>query len=299
MTEYDTLFNKQIVAQIITDAARDTIGFAKFFPKIPLEEQTNYYSYFKPELTWEEAKKKGKLGRARKIAEGAEFQPIKIRDYETKTEAFGLVGGKFTLTEDQMTTAPLQSVEYLKESGKLIMEEVNIEFLKFYDKIAEIEYNQTTTDDMMQYLIKAQGKVKNADIDLFCTDSEGYTQGRLYLLEKGLPLTPVPEIKTYFKVANIQFQDLALAKGGRGFDTLQVKGIDINDPGIQIMYSPRRGTTQAPVSDEDDAFAPLMNVKADDTRMKQDPAKMDWFISTQYFFLGMNPENLFKGKFKA
>ena len=299
MAEYDRLFNNEVVAQMITDAAQEQLGFPRLFPKVSLAEQTDYYTYFKPELTWDEAKKTGKLGKARKIAEGAEFEPLTIRDYKSQTEAFGLVGGRLTLTEEQMTTMPLQAIDVVKEAGRMIIDSVNDDFNNFYNKNAKVSYNQEASDDIPTYLVKAQGKVDEAELNLFATDKKGYEKMRLYLLEQKIPLMPVEEIKTYFGLPNVQLQDMAITKGGRGFGELDVKGIDINKPGIEIMYSPRRGTTSAPVPDEDVAFAPLINVKQDDTRMKQDPAKMDFFISTQYLFLAKNPEYLMKGKLTA
>jgi len=299
MPEYDTLFNKEIVAQMATDAGKDQLGFPRFFNKVPLEEQTDYYSWFEPEMEWEEAEKKGKLGKVKKIAEGAEFLPITVGDYTTKTEAFGLIGGKLTLTLDQMSKQPIQSMNVINEASKLITNTLNAEFIKFYDKRAKHTYNQTGSEDIFDWMIEAQETPTNSDIDFFTVGKTGYKQARKYLKSQGESIKPAQDIKTYFKVPAIEFQDGVFSKNTKEFNALDVRAIEINDPGIDVMYSPRLGTTQAPVEEGEGDWGPMFNVKEDDTRMKQDPAKIDWFMSIQYFFLANNTDGLLKGKLKA
>ena len=292
---YERLFNKEVVAQTITDAAVKDLGFIKFVPKVPLEAEAEYYSYFVPELSWEEAKAKGKLGKTRKLAEGAEFEPITIRDFKTRTESFNLFGGKLTLTQKQMNSYPINSMDVIKEAARLTVTELNKEFNAQFDVKAGLTYNQKAGDDLFDVMIEAQGLTEEANINAFGVSTPEYTALRKFMKTQKMPIEPVEEIKTYFGAPNIGFQDGFFTKGGQDFGTKRYKALDVNNSGVKVLYSPREGTTQAPIEDAQNALAPVMNVKIDDTMMKQDPAKCEFFISSQALFLFDKPDILAKG----
>ena len=292
---YERLFNKEVVAQTVTDEAVKDLGFIKFAEKVSLEEATEYYTYFVPELGWEEAKKKGKLGKTKKLAEGAQFEPVTIRDFKSRTESFNLFGGKLTLTESQMDSFPLNSMDVVKEAARLIVTDLNKEFNTQFDNKAGINLNQATADDLFDLMIKVQGTTEEAQINAFGLSSPEYTGLRTFMKTQKIPIEVVEEIKTYFNAPNIKFQDGFFTKGGADFGAKRYKALDVNNPGVKVLYSPRKGTTQAPIEDAQNALAPVMNVKIDDIGLKQDPAFCEFFISSQALFLFDKPSTLAKG----
>lgn len=299
MSNYERLFNKEVVAQTITDSAVKDLGFIKFVPKVPLAAATDYYTYFIPELSWDEAKKKGKLGKTKKLAEGAEFEPLSIRDYKTKTESFNLFGGQLTMTKKQMDDMPLQSQEILKEATRLIIAQLNKDFNEEYDSKAKIKYNQSSGDDLFDLMIEVQGKTDEANLNCFALDSPHYTSLRKYMKDQKMDIQPVEEIKTYFNAPNIAYQDGFYTKGGADFGTNKYKSLDLNNSGVKVLYSPRDGTTQAPVNDAQNALAPVMNIKINELGLNDDPATVKFFISAQALFLFDKPDILATGSLQS
>lgn len=304
MTEikgFGRAFSNEVIAQTVTDESREQLKFGRLINKISLEEETEYYSYFEPEMSFEEAMEKGKLGELKTLAPGADFQEITFRDFEAKTMTFKTHAVKLVLQTSKLKQFPIQMQSIIQEAGRLFGNKIEENLVKLYKEKAGVNYNQATNDDYADFIIKAQGKMKNANLNTLAVHNDNFTDIRLFMKDQKIPIEPIDDMKTYFGLNNFKLEGAGIIEGGNdNFDKKDVLGLDVNNDACKVLYSSFDDMTTAPLTTETSAaFSPVVGIKIDDTRLKQKPAKYDVFLCCQYGLLFNEPKKAFYGQFKT
>ena len=96
----DTKVQNEVIAQTITDETAKRLKLARLFPKQEIQENSDYYTYFRQNINLDEAINRGLLGEAKDIAPGASLQELNIRKPITDTISIDTVGGVLNVNKD-------------------------------------------------------------------------------------------------------------------------------------------------------------------------------------------------------
>jgi len=287
----------EVMATKITEKAKGELRFGRFIPKMPLDRSVDYYTTFAPEISWQEALEKGKVGGMKKVSPGVDFQEVKIRKQTTETVTIGRIGGKIMIEQEAIERSPQELIRIVSEIGRTIGQGLETELVTEYVAKATDKgvTNLQNGGDYLDFIIESQGLFTEGNLNLLAVDRTDYTNIRKELKANNITVEPSEQIKGYFYLDNINVQGAATVDGGIQMTPKQVLGMDINNPPARSMYSYGPGVTTAILDDETKAWEPLVGYKVDDTMLKQDPPKYELFISARWGLYFENPFATFVG----
>lgn len=272
----DTKVQNEVIAQTITDETAKRLKLARLFPKQEIQENSDYYTYFRQNINLDEAINRGLLGEAKDIAPGASLQELNIRKPVTDTISIDTVGGVLNVNKDVFDSDIVSFEDLLGDVATVIAN--RIEF-NIYDTLINSskvpEYNTTQTEDTMeafgQFIIKAQEAFKGnagagADLTIMAESYKtlSYVKQLAYMNNK--LVQPVEDIQSYYGIDNIDFLGTTQADGGSLVGDKEYIGFDLRNAPLTVLYSKSSGTTTAPItSDENIAdFYPIIEIMRKD-----------------------------------
>lgn len=298
------LWTNEVVAQEMVDKASQAMGFGRLLPKVTLKPSDKYYTYFKREISWEDAKKQGKLGEVKRIAPGAEFQELNIRDFTSDTITIETYGGKLVLDVEVFEQGWIGAENVLQEVGLLFATQIEENIIKKHRAVAEAQYDAKANETYNEFLIKAQsafGKSAGRGTKLGILGTTPHTLSglRTELTKQKYPFTAADEIKSYYGIDAISVEGSSTFDAGDYLEDNELLGLDVNNPAGKVLYSSHPRAISAPFPNEGGSkdWSPLIQYKRKDI-LDEFPERYEFFVQLRYGILYDRPELAFKGTTK-
>ena len=302
----DTKVQNEVIAQTITDETAKRLKLARLFPKQEIQENSDYYTYFRQNINLDEAINKGLLGEAKDIAPGASLQELNIRKPITDTISIDTVGGVLNVNKDVFDSDIVSFEDLLGDVATVIANRIEY---NIYDTLINSpnvpEFNTTQTEDTMeaygQFVIEAQEAFKSsagagADLTIIAESYKTLSHVKQLAYSSNKLIQPVEAIKEYYGIDNIDLLGTTQADGGSLIGDKQYIGFDLRNSPLTVLYSKSSGTTTAPITSDDNIadFYPIIEIMRKDI-YDELPQYTKLFIESKVGILLNKPNLALKG----
>lgn len=272
----DTKVQNEVIAQTITNETAKRLKLAKLFPKQEIQENSDYYTYFRQNINLDEAINKGLLGEAKDIAPGASLQELNIRKPITDTISIDIVGGVLNVNKNVFNSDIVSFEDLLGDVATVIANRIEYNIYDTLISSASVpEFNTNQTEDTMeafgQFVIESQEAFKSragagADLTIMAESYKTLSYVKQLAYSNNKLVQPVEAIKEYYGIDNIDLLGTTQADGGSLIGDKEYIGFDLRNPPLTVLYSKSSGTTTAPItSDENIAdFYPIIEIMRKD-----------------------------------
>lgn len=302
----DTKVQNEVIAQTITNETAKRLKLAKLFPKQEIQENSDYYTYFRQNINLDEAINKGLLGEAKDIAPGASLQELNIRKPITDTISIDIVGGVLNVNKNVFNSDIISFEDLLGDVATVIANRIEYNIYDTLISSASVpEFNTNQTEDTMeafgQFVIESQEAFKSragagADLTIMAESYKTLSYVKQLAYSNNKLVQPVEAIKEYYGIDNIDLLGTTQADGGSLIGDKEYIGFDLRNPPLTVLYSKSSGTTTAPItSDENIAdFYPIIEIMRKDI-YDELPQYTKLFIESKVGILLNKPNLALKG----
>lgn len=302
----DTKVQNEVIAQTITNETAKRLKLAKLFPKQEIQENSDYYTYFRQNINLDEAINKGLLGEAKDIAPGASLQELNIRKPITDTISIDIVGGVLNVNKNVFNSDIVSFEDLLGDVATVIANRIEYNIYDTLISSASVpEFNTNQTEDTMeafgQFVIESQEAFKSragagADLTIMAESYKTLSYVKQLAYSNNKLVQPVEAIKEYYGIDNIDLLGTTQADGGSLIGDKEYIGFDLRNPPLTVLYSKSSGTTTAPItSDENIAdFYPIIEIMRKDI-YDELPQYTKLFIESKVGILLNKPNLALKG----
>lgn len=209
----DTKVQNEVIAQTITNETAKRLKLAKLFPKQEIQENSDYYTYFRQNINLDEAINKGLLGEAKDIAPGASLQELNIRKPITDTISIDIVGGVLNVNKNVFNSDIVSFEDLLGDVATVIANRIEYNIYDTLISSASVpEFNTNQTEDTMeafgQFVIESQEAFKSragagADLTIMAESYKTLSYVKQLAYSNNKLVQPVEAIKEYYGIDNI------------------------------------------------------------------------------------------------
>jgi hypothetical protein len=284
----DAKLADEIVAQIVTDTAARFLKLGKFFPKSELKPGTDYYTYFKQQISIDEAIKTGQLGEIKPVAPGVSLQELNIRKPVSKSVSINMIGGVLNINQNLINNDIITVNDMLADVGSLIGNSLEKEIARVLFESSIPEFDNTGDLELPKFVIKAQEKFKevagdDVDLNLNLVNYKTITAYKELLYDNNKAVEEIEAIKKYFYTDNIDILGTAVADGGYRVPEDNYIGFDYRVPPVTLLYTKEPRTKTSIVEPEEGAndYDPLIMVKSKEV-LDEIPEYTKYYIVAKY-----------------